>query len=480
MKKIAKKLLAVLLCVCMVIPFASCGKETASADVPTLIWYIPGAKTADLELINEEVNKIVEPKIGARIDMEFIDDAAYPDKMTMNMASKNQFDICFTGYINKYPDAVNRGGFMDITEYVEKSDKLKEAIPEYAWDATRINGKIYAVPNQQTFTQTNGIAFRKDLVEKYNFDISKVKNIRDVEPFLQQIKENEKDYYPVKRFKYEFLTSDKYEPINDFSSLVFMKRDGSHEIVPICDIPEVKEFIDISRDWYLKGYYRPDVATVGNENPDVYLGKYAVWPVAWKPGVLEEEGAKMPDVEIVGVNMVEPYLTRFFSTATMYAVSATSKNPEKAVKFLELLNTDKELYNLICWGIEGKHYEKLDGEYIKLIPESGYVQNASWKFGNCFNSYILEGQPEDLWEITKKENDTAKQSEIVALAFDNAAVRTELANCAAIISEYMYMYAGYQDPEESFKKYKNRLEEAGIYKIVEEAQKQVDEFFKNK
>lgn len=479
MNKMFKKIIAVVLCMATMVPLMT-ACEKGEEEMPTLVWYLPGSKAADVAMINEAVNKITTEKIGAKVDIQFIDDAAYPERMSMNMASRSEFDICFTGYLNNYDDAVRRGAFLDITDMLEGT-KLQKELPDYAWESVKIDDRIYAVPNQQTFTQTLGILFRKDLVEKYNFDYTKVTKMQDLEPYLQTIKENEKDVYPIRQFKFEYLMGDKYEALNALSSTAYLKRDGSNEVIALCDIPEVKEFADLSHDWFNKGYLRPDIATVKSDTTEMYAGKYAVWGQTFKPGVVEEEQNKMANgIELVGVNLQTPYMTRFFATATMYAISATSKHPEESLKFLELLQTDTELYNIICWGIEGKHYDKLEDGKIHVNADSGYYYNQSWKFGNCFNSYILDDQDEEVWIQTKEENETADRSPILGLALDNNNIRTEVANCASIISEYEYMKKGYTDPATYFADYQRRLKEAGIDKIVEDAQNQIDTYLASK
>ena len=42
--------------------------------------------------------------------------------------------------------------------------------------------------------------------------------------------------------------------------------------------------------------------------------------------------------------------------ATLTSISTTCKNPELAMQFLNLINTDPVLYNMACFGIEGVHY----------------------------------------------------------------------------------------------------------------------------
>ena len=85
----------------------------------TLTWYVPGDKQADMASVMEEVNKITMEKIGAKLDIQFIDTGAYAEKMRMFMASGQEFDLAFTGYINEYYKAASEGGLMDITDIIK-------------------------------------------------------------------------------------------------------------------------------------------------------------------------------------------------------------------------------------------------------------------------------------------------------------------------------------------------------------------------
>lgn len=70
-------------------------------------------------------------------------------------------------------------------------------------------------------------------------------------------------------------------------------------------------------------------------------------------------------------------------TGAIQAVSVTSQHPEEAVKFLDLLNTDEYLRNLVDKGIEGTHYKELDdGKIQDLTSTCGTLQHANvcaWK-----------------------------------------------------------------------------------------------------
>ena len=83
--------------------------------------------------VTEKINEITREKIGAEVEFTYIDTGAYTERMKMNMASGMDFDLCFTGYVNPYIDAVNKEGLMDLTDLIdEHAPALKEALPEYA------------------------------------------------------------------------------------------------------------------------------------------------------------------------------------------------------------------------------------------------------------------------------------------------------------------------------------------------------------
>ena len=56
------------------------------------------------------------------------------------------------------------------------------------------------------------------------------------------------------------------------------------------------------------------------------------------------------------------------------AISAGSKNPERALMVYDLLRNDPECYKLFCYGIEGVSYEVTD-DGLRTTPE-GYNQDT--------------------------------------------------------------------------------------------------------
>src|SRR5690625_2590559 len=93
----------------------------------------------------------------------------------------------------------------------------------------------------------------------------------------------------------------------------------------------------------------------------------------------------------------------------MLSIARNSKNPEKAMEFMNLLYSDADIMNLIAIGIEGEHYV-LNDEGLATLPEgvekSAYLQ-GQWQLGNNFLTHVWEGNAPDLWEQMEEINNNA-------------------------------------------------------------------------
>lgn len=488
-----KRLLAVLLTLVMAFGVAGCNgnsnkKGADSGKVPTLTWYVPGDPQNDIDEINQAASEITREKIGANIEIKFIDTGAYKERISMNMASSAEFDLCFIGYLYPYSDAVNMGGLLEIGDLLEKyAPDLLKSMPSYFIEAATTEEGIYAVPNQQITGFGDGVYIRKDLAEKYNVDVATINNLEDLEPFAQLIKDNEPELVPcVKLSSSSFI--DKEAMNSKVKTMVIASPTVWWDIekekaIPLYERPGIKESAKKVNEWYKKGYIRQDVAINADSGlGDSYsrAGRYAIVTETNKPGVLADIKT-MTGFEYIEAFTTPPVMAYNSPLSTTIAVSRTSKNPEEAVKFINLINTDKELYNLICFGIEGKHYT-YENNRVHQIENSGWAPSADWKFGNQFNALLKEGQSDDDWKKTEELNDMAVKAPFMGIFFNTDDVLTELAQISKINEQYVtaLMDTGVQDPDSYWNEYIAAMKKAGIEKVVEHYQTQIDEFMKNK
>ncbi|TBL79938.1 ABC transporter substrate-binding protein [Paenibacillus thalictri] len=472
------------------------GTDASKLPPVELTYYYQGAPQKDLKLVEEAMNKILKAKINTTIKLNQIDLGSFEQKMNVMTAAGDPYDLVFTStWSNNYFQNVAKGAYLPLDELLDKyAPTLKKTVPAKMWDAARVNGKIYGALNYQIVAMPYGVNIRKDLAEKYHFDVDKTTKYEDLEPLLDQVVKNEKGIYPVKFYtKWDhFNVAAPYFGMDtigeDSSPGWYYLNDPKIKVVNQYETPEYKQFSELMRKWYLKGYFRKDAASVTDVTAEIKAGKYAA-QIAKPTG----PGSDTVDILRFGFDGIlksysKPLVTTSRTLATLTAISKTSKNPERAMMFLELINTDKELYNLIAHGIEGKHYVFTDKEkgVIGLppgaTPESiGYAPGTDWMYGNQFNSYYIDKRDVGNWEKTIKLNNEADTAPLLGFSFNPETVKTELAQTGSVIQQYHFaLISGTIDPATGLPEFLDKLKKAGVDKIIAEKQKQVDEWVKTK
>ena len=100
-RRIISAILSLLMAGTMCVGLTGCGVNNSKKD-NMLLWYTFGDRPTDIDAVLAKANEIIEPAIGMKLDMQFIDSASYGEKMKLKMASNEAFDLCFTGYNNNY------------------------------------------------------------------------------------------------------------------------------------------------------------------------------------------------------------------------------------------------------------------------------------------------------------------------------------------------------------------------------------------
>ncbi|OWR28730.1 ABC transporter substrate-binding protein [Saccharibacillus sp. O23] len=452
----------------------------------TLTWYYPLSQLQpDQEKVQAAVNKITQEKINATIKLTPVPIGDYVQKMNTVLAAGEKFDILWTGYMLKPEELVRKGAIQPMTALLDQyAPELKKDVPQVMWDGLSVDGEIYGIPNQQINGSRYGFIIQKRLLDKYKFDAASIKKVEDIEPLYADIVKGDPDIIPYGNFGGNFdfnaqMYGKGYWTVPGLDEHFYIKKDD-----PTYQLQRYPEDeLDIYRlmnKWYDAGYLYKDAATAKNTD---FMAKGQIgseFHTVLKPGLEAEVKVKNGGNDVV-LAPLSGWFSNGYSATTNQSLSRTSENPERAMMFLNLVNTDKELYNLLCNGIEGEHYKKLEGDYIEALPDSRYRPNMDWVFGSVFNSYLKEGQPENVWEETKKINESAEVNPVGAFKFNSEPVSTEIANLNAVWDEYKRgILTGTLNFDETWPGFYNKLKEAGEDRYVEEVTKQFDQFLQDK
>lgn len=450
----------------------------------TVAFPIVSPDLSGLELVEQEMNKITESKINVRVKFMPINAGEWLQRTNLIFSSNEKLDLTYV-HGTMYSNMVAKGMLKPLDELIgEYGSGITASLEPKYLNAAKIGGKTYSIPSVRDLAGSYGYTIRKDLVEKYNIDMSAIKTLDDVANVLQLLKEKEPDMVPIStggnqsfRDVYKF-----YDELGDNMG-VLPHYDNDLKVVNLFETQEYADFIKRIRVWYKAGYILSDAAT--NKLSLVELmssGKVASYIGMQKPGFDSQE-TKNNGVEVVSAELNPPYSTTSNITVAMWGIPVHSKLPEKTMKFLNLMYEDADIVNLFTWGVGGTHYVKVQDNIIKY-PEgkdatSVGFNSLQWMFGNQFKAYVLENNDPEIWSKMKEFNESAKPSKALGFIFDGSNVKTEYAAVSNVINEYkLSLETGSVDPDKILPQFNAKLKAAGIDKIVAEKQKQLDEWAK--
>ena len=235
------------------------------------------------------------------------------------------------------------------------------------------------------------------------------------------------------------------------------------------------EFFKTMHKFYNAGYIREDAATVTDYSQDQKAGKVFAAIRSLKPGKDAEESQAMGQ-QYIQVEVTPAIMSNRETAGSMQAVSSTSKNPERALMFLELFNTDPVLNNMINFGLEGTHYEKVADNVIKAGPDNAkYNQGLGWMFGNQFINYLWDNEDPEKWAKFEAFNASSSPTKTLGFVFNSEPVKTQVAQCSNVWDQYLPgLETGTVDPEEVLPQFVQALKDAGADEIIAEKQAQLD------
>ncbi|WP_167858972.1 ABC transporter substrate-binding protein [Paenibacillus cymbidii] len=467
----------------------SAGPSPPAALAPAeLTWYYPVRELQkDQSAVEEAVNRYTRAKLNATIRLKPVAMSEYAQRMNTVLAANEPVDILWdASWLFNYMSAYAKGALLPLDELLDKyGADVKKALPKMLFDTARIEGKLYAIPGYQTITNREGFYIQKRFVDKYRIDVARIKTFEDMYPYMERIRQGEPGVTPIIFDKGGLYGSMAIELGFEYLTDTLVGIDVAHpaKAVNVYELPAYQTYLKRMRELYVHGYVPPDIGTIKSFVAQTKTGQVAMqYHAVLKPGGEEMFGDLFGGNAMVAVPITEPYVNKSQVIGTMQSIARQSKQPERAMMFLNLLNTDPELFNLLAYGIEGKHYTRVSAGTVRPIPGSGYAEKIDhWVFGNVFNAYTTEGQNPAVAEMTLRMNESAKASPVLGFTFNPEPVQAAIANVTTVIEAYCpAMDTGSIDAQLVYDEFIAKLKAAGADAIVAEAQRQLDAWYKAK
>ena len=477
-----KKIIALLLaCIMVVGLFAGCGKKDEA-----LVWYyVGGGMPENYESWAKKFNEYVEPKIGMKVEIQCIGWGDWDNVRSVTVQTGGDWDLIFTD-AGKYYTDIDMGALADLTPYLDQVPGLTNLIPQAYLDACIVDGKLYAIPAYKDSSMTDFFVWNKDSVEAYFPGYADAHDLASVYEGLKAINAATGEIWGVSG---SIGAIDAHS--HDSASLgrcgIGINVNGGTEFVAMYEDEALLSQYRILHQMFNDGLINADAAVRSGEydGPTV-VGTAQGWPYAgvyvWGPSRGEE---------VVCVQYGDTLVSNGTIMGSMTAISASSEHVLEALKFIELVNTDSYVRDMLGYGEEGVQWEYTEAYGEKRVHK---IEGApSWTFaaytqGTFFNWTLTDDVETNYWvEEVQKQNENAVPSPALGFVVDTTVevngktVADHVNAFCAIVTEYFNLFAsGTADPDETVATMMEKLRAADFDAVLAEVNRQYADFLASK
>jgi putative aldouronate transport system substrate-binding protein len=404
-------------------------------------------------------------------------------------SSGEVFDMAYTATWLNFVALARKGAFKELdTLFPQYAPKNYARQSKNAITQATIDGHLYAIPTLQATYTSFGPVYRADIATPYGWD-GKMETFEDMENYFRIVKANNPGMEPYNVYSQGSEMDNVWyqnKGYHYFKGADWLQLDYESQAKPFVtyygDIPSTPEFLAMMDRWNKAGYF-PKSALADTNDMKPRDGKAALH--VHNIDTYEARYRENPERDYHYSNYVKNLAYLPF-TQDALAISNTSKNPERALAFYDLVTNDEEVWRAFFYGVEGKSY--------KLYNVNGQTQveplnqlNDEWQWSYCWaartNEFYLPGygSPPDLqsikagWDKIIDQNSHA--SKMQAFVLDTTAFETEFAACNAACMQYWWpLELGYVDIISGLADFQSKMKAAGLDKVISEVQKQVDAY----
>jgi len=467
------------------------GAEAAHAaafEPTTLRLLFPLEKPAG----HDEVMRAVEAKLARdglpfRLQFTFVPLEQYWNKVRLAAASGEPYDLVWTAFSN-ISDLVSKKALAPLDDALQRhGPHLLANTPDYSFQGATIDGRLYGIPRVMPKAEfQNFVQIRGDIRKKYG--LPEIRSAADMDRYLETVAREEPEMIPY------FFDTGRFL-LREYGNVALLA--GEYLNAPVYIDPadlalrvrvtyESDFFRNImlkGREWQEKGYvpHLPGAAAFPDPEAVFLRGEVAAtWSFLLKQTErIDAFKAANPQGELENV-FLHPDKPKYLFTAAdnLLSVLSTSDRVDEAVAFVDWIRANQENYDLFTYGIEGEHYRRTGNSvsYEGIPPEKRYMP-ISWAWNDiAYARFSRHISPDYEAELRAWDAD-AVISPTMGFVPDLAPVKSEIAQLNVVISEYLpRLYDRRNDWDAEMRKFRDKLEDAGIANVVAEIQAQFDAF----
>jgi putative aldouronate transport system substrate-binding protein len=468
--------------------------------------YLLGAALTGFPDVMAALNEKLKKDVNATMEINYIGWADLQAKYPLILAAGENVDWIYTAAWCQMPQQAAKGAFMEMTPDIyqkympQKWAKIKDTT---ALKEVSVNGKMYMIPTSTPDRKVPVALYREDLRKKYN--VPEIKKMTDIEPYLEAIKKNEPGMMPINaESTYDLgrplsdIATESLDVITDILTVTgsgcgvsYKLADPTGKLYIATSDPEILannvKAAKIVKTWYDKGYINKNAMANKVRSKEAFVqGKSGIGygnsiDVQGNLAQATASGMEVGIIPILSGQTGKSPANAF--TNNGIAISAKSKNWERALMAMDLIMENEAYDNLVYYGVEGKHYVLKDGKIA--TPDGVTAENNPYPIDQAGFWFVNKDlfKPLEAWtpNYTQLQEDVKGMlmPDIYAtLTLSTDSIKTEVANCNQVIQQYQnpINLGAVKDVDAAYKTLDTKLKAAGVEKILTELTTQTQAF----
>lgn len=451
------------------------------------------------EHVEEALNEQLLEKVNVQADFMWFDAGTYASQIPMMIQANEDLDLLMFTPVpaTGYQSYMSQNQLMDITEYIEEyGTNIKNVMGDYL-DATSKDGKVYGVGCMQTLYGEEAIQMNKDVLEENGLteQAEKMTTWEDYKELLKAVTEKSElngvvngdsegsvmSPQPFFNGGEKFSDAKYVDTIGDSYQYVYADEE-TDEVKCYFESEEWYESIKRVKEFYDEGLVYKDAAT-SQELGTVLIKNEVGFSLL---GVIEDGGLANFEGQIGHSGLLVPVTPSKVATGAFrkfgFGVPVTAKEPEAAIKVLDLMYGDTEFQDMLAWGVEGVDYEKNEDCTLTypegVTADSVQYHTADFLYGNKLTVTPWEGDGADVRERQEESNEKAEKSKYFGFSVDSSDIVNEVTACKNVVDQYKPQLSSgsVDDLDSTYDEFLASLKAAGMDKIIETYQAQLDEW----
>ena len=448
----------------------------------------------DEAIVEEALNEIMVEKAQAKVDLVGITFGEWSSQLNLLLStdSENSLDLFSSFWYSPVSNLASNGQAMALNDLLESDGQgIKELfagdLEDYLKCGT-IDGQVYGIPCMYAYCTENQYLVRVEDAQAAGINWDEVNDFQTMSDTILKLKEANPDKYFVPGAVDPYWVPKSIDYLGDTNYLgVLLDPTNSTKVENFYESEYFTHWLDCVKQWSAAGAISPDPQS--NTNPslmNLLMGVTDGTPgYAWDAQTGIKNTAAQNGIEVCGTAVSEALSTTSDATTYMWHISTFSKNPEAAMRVLNVLYTDAEAANIVANGLEGHEYVlNENGQMSYPMKEDGTqagLADLGWSAGsmaywpNVMLCKTWDYEDTDVYEKMAEKNKTCNRSLALGFSFDSEPVRDQITACNNVVSKYYSSLTnGVVDIDEVLPQFQAELKTAGIDEIIDEKQSQLD------